>query len=468
MEITGSNEEVLIIAAAVAPMEELPVAAGQVEVKLAPGAEAGVALKEEAPPPPDKINTNEAPFAAVPISQIAKGKRTKRQRVQSPVDAVSTAPAASANSSVGDEVLEDAAADDDEDYNFDDEDVVDDIENSTSSSILPPSQIPPVAGNTKEEEDMANCLILLARGHSVISNNNITIISSPNAAASNHGGGGGGKFTSRRFMETAPAAGGKAGYYVYECRTCSRTFPSFQALGGHRASHKKPKNTNTTTTSNNNNATTATMLNGRFMTVNMSSDEEDNRINSLRDMNSSLNLQLNSQNHRSGGNYNSTMYGNHHKGSNGSKVHECGICGAEFNSGQALGGHMRRHRAPPVAAAAAASPAAAAAASAAATTTSLSLVTATNGHNNGYGNGNNSRGNNHNCNKNNVGEATAAGKRGRDGSSLSMSLDLDLNLPAPEEKQQLQSAFASKQQHQPPQKKQALVFPSPALVDCHY
>lgn len=28
---------------------------------------------------------------------------------------------------------------------------------------------------------------------------------------------------------------------VFECKTCSRQFPSFQALGGHRASHKKPR-----------------------------------------------------------------------------------------------------------------------------------------------------------------------------------------------------------------------------------
>lgn len=28
---------------------------------------------------------------------------------------------------------------------------------------------------------------------------------------------------------------------VFECKTCSRQFSSFQALGGHRASHKKPR-----------------------------------------------------------------------------------------------------------------------------------------------------------------------------------------------------------------------------------
>lgn len=32
---------------------------------------------------------------------------------------------------------------------------------------------------------------------------------------------------------------------VFECKTCNRRFTSFQALGGHRASHKKPRLTET-------------------------------------------------------------------------------------------------------------------------------------------------------------------------------------------------------------------------------
>ncbi|PRQ43346.1 putative transcription factor C2H2 family [Rosa chinensis] len=32
------------------------------------------------------------------------------------------------------------------------------------------------------------------------------------------------------------------------------------------------------------------------------------------------------------------------KGKTKKKKHECSICGLEFSSGQALGGHMRRHR----------------------------------------------------------------------------------------------------------------------------
>ena len=72
---------------------------------------------------------------------------------------------------------------------------------------------------------------------------------------------------------------------VFECRTCNRKFSSFQALGGHRASHKRPR--------------------------------------------------LADDNHGQGGN----------AVANGKpRVHECSICGVEFEIGQALGGHMRRHR----------------------------------------------------------------------------------------------------------------------------
>ncbi|XP_059311438.1 zinc finger protein ZAT12-like [Lycium ferocissimum] len=66
----------------------------------------------------------------------------------------------------------------------------------------------------------------------------------------------------------------------FECKTCNKRFPSFQALGGHRASHyKRPR------------------LLGDFV----------------------LEAQKN-------------------------KMHKCSICGMEFSLGQALGGHMRRHR----------------------------------------------------------------------------------------------------------------------------
>ncbi|KAI3667643.1 hypothetical protein L6452_42712 [Arctium lappa] len=68
---------------------------------------------------------------------------------------------------------------------------------------------------------------------------------------------------------------------LFHCKTCNKPFQSFQALGGHRASHKRSKLTD------------------------------------------------------DGGRSQSPPK---------PKTHECSICGQEFAIGQALGGHMRRHR----------------------------------------------------------------------------------------------------------------------------
>ncbi|KAL3530703.1 hypothetical protein ACH5RR_010025 [Cinchona calisaya] len=73
---------------------------------------------------------------------------------------------------------------------------------------------------------------------------------------------------------------------VFECKTCKKQFHSFQALGGHRASHKKQ----------------------------------------LKLEMADLLLAAQQPNRKK------------------PKKHECPICGLEFQMGQALGGHMRRHR----------------------------------------------------------------------------------------------------------------------------
>ncbi|XP_068340495.1 zinc finger protein ZAT11-like [Pyrus communis] len=83
---------------------------------------------------------------------------------------------------------------------------------------------------------------------------------------------------------------------VFECKTCNRKFASFQALGGHRASHKRPRRST-------------------------SHDDEDckNEPEKRSDKLGVTNKKA--------------------------KTHECSICGSKFGMGQALGGHMRRHKA---------------------------------------------------------------------------------------------------------------------------
>ncbi|CAI9773118.1 unnamed protein product [Fraxinus pennsylvanica] len=105
------------------------------------------------------------------------------------------------------------------------------------------------ANQNQNMKNMANCLMLLYNG--------------------------GGEFDSA--VDSSAAR-------VFECKTCSKQFPSFQALGGHRASHKKP----------------------RLMGEQHSGELRTSPAKP--------------------------------------KTHECPVCGMEFAIGQALGGHMRKHR----------------------------------------------------------------------------------------------------------------------------
>ncbi|XWS33502.1 hypothetical protein CRYUN_Cryun22dG0088800 [Craigia yunnanensis] len=114
---------------------------------------------------------------------------------------------------------------------------------------------PRIENPSTEEEYLALCLLMLAQG------------------------------TTTR---TSSSAAAKNSLNNYKCRVCNKAFPSYQALGGHKASHRK--------------------LNG--------ADEHPTTTpaTNLPPMNNA-----------------------------GSKIHMCSICYRTFSSGQALGGHKRCH-----------------------------------------------------------------------------------------------------------------------------
>ncbi|KAL6141901.1 hypothetical protein ACLB2K_060187 [Fragaria x ananassa] len=230
---------------------------------------------------------------------IIKGKRTKRPRQSSPI-VLTTASSSSSPGGGGDDV---------EDHHHHQSGMmstpirVSDQDDERTSSPATSAELTEMS--TTEEEDMANCLILLAQSDQTqirkVQEQQLLLQQQPIKAVA--------------AADTAP------GLYVYECKTCNRCFSSFQALGGHRASHKKPK-----VISNVTNTTQAQPK--KALSFMEDQNEYDCRFNN-NTTSTTLSLQVSNR-----------VFGN----SKGTKVHECSVCGAEFASGQALGGHMRKHR----------------------------------------------------------------------------------------------------------------------------
>jgi len=112
-----------------------------------------------------------------------------------------------------------------------------------------------------EEEYLALCLIMLARG--------------------------------RRGATAASSAAAADEKISYKCSVCDKAFSSYQALGGHKASHRK-----LAATSDDNPSTSATTTTAAAATTTLPPS---------------------------------------------GRSHECSICHKSFPTGQALGGHKRRH-----------------------------------------------------------------------------------------------------------------------------
>ncbi|GMI68778.1 salt tolerance zinc finger [Hibiscus trionum] len=118
-----------------------------------------------------------------------------------------------------------------------------------------------------EEEYLALCLLMLAQGTTATTGNN-------------------------------PSPASKSSLNHYKCKVCDKAFPTYQALGGHKSSHRKHA---------------------------VGADEHPSTTAAPEDKFSASGAVIATLN------------------SQGSKTHTCTICYKTFSSGQALGGHKRRH-----------------------------------------------------------------------------------------------------------------------------
>ncbi|CAL9092256.1 unnamed protein product [Musa textilis] len=126
-----------------------------------------------------------------------------------------------------------------------------------------------------EEEFLALCLMMLSRGVSGRSDLRTT------SQLEQRDGGG-----TSRIDHAAPPSKTQS----YECSVCGKAFPSYQALGGHKTSHRKPVAAVATTGGD---AVTSASTSGATSVP--------------------------------------------------GRAHECSVCHKSFPTGQALGGHMRCH-----------------------------------------------------------------------------------------------------------------------------
>lgn len=148
------------------------------------------------------------------------------------------------------------------------------------------SKRPRIDNPPTEEEYLALCLIMLARDNGTgTGSTDVAVRQEPE----------------KKTAELKPVLIEEKTEQSYKCSVCNKAFTSYQALGGHKASHRKITATATAAVSDDNNPSTSTSTSGGGGGGNISA------------MNPS------------------------------GRSHVCSICQKAFPTGQALGGHKRRH-----------------------------------------------------------------------------------------------------------------------------
>ena len=176
--------------------------------------------------------------------------------------------------------------------------------------------------NSSEEEDLAHCLVMLSNGtvdpilmaeaeaeESCASASKDEERRIPTFAA---------PISCRMPLEKAKGVVGKG---LFECKACKKVFNSHQALGGHRASHKKVKGCFAARLDHMDDS----LADDDVITHDEFSMPPAKSTTNALQFEHALDPNLSFPSKRK------------------SKVHECSICHRVFSSGQALGGHKRCH-----------------------------------------------------------------------------------------------------------------------------
>lgn len=208
--------------------------------------------------------------------------------------------------------------------------------------VSPAAHFQGAENSVSEEEDMAICLVMLARG--------VNTRKSKDGAEESANSGSRDmkepvpeprldafKIMKKRRIKRAEDETEEGKKIMYECSTCNKVFHSYQALGGHRASHKKAKGF-------------SPKLDENESLVEEDITDEDRMIRSGHELPYSFHKPSPLKEIMSREETDETLAtatGIPNKKNNSIKVHECSICHKVFATGQALGGHKRCHWATP-------------------------------------------------------------------------------------------------------------------------